>query len=57
MSAIAHPLVDLTIQDKASGKPLHFVWKKAYQQVFEEVKEQLLMSTPLLHPPDWKKAF
>ena len=33
-----------------------FVWTKDCQSAFEEVK-RLLVSAPLLQPPDWEKEF
>lgn len=56
MAAKACPLTDLTRHDKATGKPVPFMWSEECQQVFKEIKKKL-SSTSLLHPPDWKKPF
>lgn len=56
MASICRPLTELTRLDKASGKPVPFVWTEKCQGAFERVKESLV-SAPLLHPPDWEKEF
>ena len=56
MATMARPLTDLTRHDKATGKPVPFIWSEECQRAFEEIKK-LLISAPLLHPPDWEKQF
>ena len=53
---IARPLTALTRQDKKSKKTLPFVWDDKCEASFQKAKE-LLITAPLLYPPDLTKDF
>jgi len=50
------PLTALTRKDKKTGLTLEFVWNGQCETVFQEIK-RMLVSAPLLHPPDLNKPF
>ena len=56
LAAIARPLTALTRKDKSSGKNVPFVWDENCENAFTRIKE-LLVSAPLLRPPDLSKHF
>ena len=56
LAAITRPLTALTRKDKETGTAVPFVWDKQCESAFQEVK-RMLVSAPLLHPPDLTKPF
>ena len=56
LAAITRPLTALTRRDKETGTPVPFVWDGQCESAFQEVK-RMLVSAPLLHPPDLTKPF
>ena len=56
LAAITRPLTALTRKDKETGTTVPFVWDEPCELAFQEVK-RLLVSAPLLHPPDMTKPF
>ena len=51
-----HALTALTRKDKSSGQSVPFVWDENCEAAFSKIKE-LLVSAPLLRPPDLSKHF
>jgi len=56
LASIARPLTALTRKDKATGKTVKFVWDSECEAAFEKLKI-LLVTTPVLRPPDLTKEF
>ena len=56
LAAIARPLTALTCRDKKTGGPVVFEWITECEASFRKLKE-LLITAPLLHPPDLSKEF
>ena len=56
LASVARPLTGLTRKDKDTGSLVKFVWDDQCESAFEKVKE-MLVSAPLLHPPDLTKPF
>ena len=56
LAVIARPLTALTRKDKSSGQSVPFVWDENCEAAFSKIKE-LLVSAPLLRPPDLSKHF
>ena len=56
LAVIGRPLTALTRKDKSSGKNVPFVWDEDCENAFTKIKE-LLVSAPLLRPPDLSKHF
>jgi len=56
LAAITRPLTALTRKDKSTGTSVPFVWDDKCEVAFQEVK-RMLVSAPLLHPPDLIKPF
>lgn len=56
LAALTRPLTALTRKDKETGTTVPFVWDKQCESAFQEAK-RLLVSSPLLHPPDLTKPF
>ena len=54
--AITRLLTVLTRKDKSTGTTVSFVWNDQCETAFQEVK-RMLVSAPLLHPPDITKPF
>ena len=55
-AVIARPLTALTRQDKESKRTVPFVWDDGCEAAFQKAKE-LLISAPLLYPPDLTREF
>ena len=53
---VARPLTALTRKDKNTGATVSFVCDSQCELVFQSVKS-MLVSAPLLHPPDLNKLF
>ena len=51
MAAISRPLTDLTRKNSTE-----FVWAEEYEDAFKEIK-RLLVTAPLLHPPNLDREF
>ena len=56
LAVVARPLTALTRKDKETGSTVPFVWDSQCESAFQEVK-RMLVSAPLLHPPDLDKPF
>ena len=56
LATVARPLTALTSNDKDTGSIVKFVWNNQCESAFQKVKE-MLVSAPLLHPPDLSKPF
>ena len=56
LASVARPLTALMRKDKDTGSLVKFVWDDQCESAFLKVKE-LLVSAPLLHPPDLSKPF
>ena len=55
-AAVVRPLTALTRHDKDSKAPVPFEWRNDCETAFRRAKE-LLVTAPLLHPPDLAKEF
>ena len=56
LAAITRPLTALTRKDQSTGTTVPFVWDEKCESAFQQVK-RMLVSAPLLHPPDLTKPF
>ena len=56
LTAITRPLTALTRKYKSTGTTVSFIWNDQCEMAFQEVK-RMLVSAPLLHPPDMTKPF
>jgi len=56
LAVVARPLTALTRKDKKTGSTVEFVWNSQCESVFQQIKK-MLVSAPLLHPPDLNKPF
>ena len=56
LAAVTRPLTALTRKDKSTGATVPFVWSDQCELAFQDVK-RMLVSAPLLRPPDLTKPF
>ena len=56
LASVARPFTALTRKDKDTGTIVKFDWDDQCEAAFQKVKE-MLVSAPLLHPPDLSKPF
>ena len=56
LAAITRSLTALTRKDRETGTTVPFVWDESCELAFQEVK-RMLVSAPLLRPPDMTKPF
>ena len=56
LAVVARPLTALTRKDKSSGQTVPFNWDENCEAAFSKIKE-LLVSAPMLQPPDLSKHF
>ena len=56
LAVFARPLTALTRKDKITGQTVPFVWDTDCDLAFNKIKE-MLVSAPMLHPPDLSRPF